>query len=116
MLAMFFSLLVFSSVLVSKAQLRLADDNTFQISVFSDLHYGENESTFGIPADKNSAALMRQVLSQEKPNSAHAKDTARRHLFRAELGVLYILQGQADPSNETGLSIFSFNEIYQRYL
>lgn len=44
-------------------------------------------------------------------HSAHAKDTARRHLFRAELGVLYILQGQADPSNETGLSIVSFNEV-----
>ena len=68
MLAMFFFLQIFSSVLVSKAQLRLVDDSTFQISVFSDLHYGENESTFGIPADKNSAALMRQVLSQEKPN------------------------------------------------
>ena len=68
MLAMFFSLLAFSSVLVCQATLRLADDSTFHISVFSDLHYGENESTFGIPADKNSAALMQQVLSQEKPN------------------------------------------------
>ena len=68
MLAMFFSLLLFFSVLVCKADLNLADDNTFHISVFSDLHYGENESTFGIPADKNSAALMRQVLSQEQPD------------------------------------------------
>lgn len=68
MLATFFSLLLFFSVLVSKADLNLADDSTFHISVFSDLHYGENESTFGIPADKNSAALMRQVLSQEQPN------------------------------------------------
>ena len=68
MLAMFFSLLLLSSVLVCKANLHLADDSTFHISVFSDLHYGENESTFGIPADKNSAALMRQVLSQEHPD------------------------------------------------
>ena len=70
MLAMFFSLLLLllSSALVCKGDLNLADDNTFKISVFSDLHYGENESTFGIPADKNSAALMRQVLSQEQPD------------------------------------------------
>ena len=68
MLATFFTLLLFSSVLVCKGDLNLADDSTFKISVFSDLHYGENESTFGIPADKNSAALMRQVLSQEQPN------------------------------------------------
>ena len=67
MLAMFFSLLVLSSVVVTKADLNLAGDNSFKISVFSDLHYGENESTFGIPADMNSAALMRQVLSQEQP-------------------------------------------------
>ena len=68
MLAMFFSLLVFSSALLCKANLHLAEDNSFHIAVFSDLHYGENESTFGIPADKNSAALMRQVLSQEQPD------------------------------------------------
>lgn len=68
MLAMFFSLLVLSSVAVTKANLNLAEDNSFKISVFSDLHYGENESTFGIPADMNSAALMRQVLSQEQPD------------------------------------------------
>ena len=68
MFATFISLLLFSSTLPCKADLNLADDNTFKISVFSDLHYGENESTFGIPADKNSAALMRQVLSQEQPD------------------------------------------------
>ena len=68
MLAMFFSLLVFSSALLCKADLNLTEDYSFQLSVFSDLHYGENESSFGIPADMNSAALMRQVLSQEQPN------------------------------------------------
>ena len=68
MLAIFFSLLVFSSALLCEANLHLAEDNSFHIAIFSDLHYGENESTFGIPADKNSAALMRQVLSQEQPD------------------------------------------------
>lgn len=68
MLAIFISLLLFSDFYVCKADLNLADDRTFKISVFSDLHYGENEDSFGIPADKNSAALMRQVLSEEQPN------------------------------------------------
>ena len=68
MFATFISLLLFSTTSFCKADLNLADDNSFKISVFSDLHYGENESTFGIPADKNSAALMRQVLSQERPD------------------------------------------------
>ena len=67
-LAMFVSLLVLASVLFTKADLNLAPDGTFQIAVFSDLHYGENESTFGPPADLNSAALMRQVLAQEQPD------------------------------------------------
>lgn len=57
-------------MLSSDENLCLGDDNTFHIAVFSDLHYGENESTFGIPADKNSAALMRQVLRQERPDFA----------------------------------------------
>ena len=68
MLALLKSAILFSPILLSRADLHLAVDNTFHISAFSDLHYGENESTFGIPADKNSAALMRQVLSQERPD------------------------------------------------
>ena len=66
-LALFVSLLALFSVLLAKADLILAPDGTFQIAVFSDLHYGENESTFGPPQDINSAALMRQVLAQEQP-------------------------------------------------
>ena len=68
MLAFLAYLYLFSSVLLCEADLHLAADNTFHIAVFSDLHYGENESTFGIPADMNSAALMRQVLAEEQPN------------------------------------------------
>ena len=68
MLAFFALLTVFSTALVSKADLQLAEDGTFHIAAFSDLHFGENESTFGIPADLNSAALMRQILDQEQPN------------------------------------------------
>ena len=68
MLAFLASLVLSLSISPCRADLKLADDGTFHLSVFSDLHYGENESTFGIPADMNSAALMRQVLSEEQPN------------------------------------------------
>ena len=68
MLAFLAFLYAISSVGLCEADLRLSEDNSFHIAVFSDLHYGENESTFGIPADMNSAALMRQVLAQEQPN------------------------------------------------
>lgn len=64
----FASQVAFSSVLLCEAGLYLTEDNAFHIAAFSDLHYGENESTFGIPADINSAGLMRQVLAQEKPD------------------------------------------------
>ena len=67
-LAMFVSLLALSSLLFAKADLHLAPDGTFHIAIFSDLHYGENESTFGPPQDISSAALMRQVLAQEQPD------------------------------------------------
>ena len=64
------SILVIVFVLLCncKADLNTAEDNSFHMSIFSDLHYGENESTFGIPADIHSAALMRQVLAQEQPD------------------------------------------------
>lgn len=59
-----------SRAIYTKAPLTVTSQNTFQIAVFADLHFGENESTFGPPADRASTALMRQVLSQEKPDLA----------------------------------------------
>lgn len=49
-------------------QLQLNPDRTFQIAVFSDIHYGEDEHSFGPGQDIKSAALMRQVLATEKPD------------------------------------------------
>ena len=51
-----------------KPALHLQSDGTFHISVFSDLHYGEDEHSFGPDQDIKSAALMRQVLDTEKPD------------------------------------------------
>ena len=46
----------------------VAKDGTFLISVFSVLHFGGDEHSFGPAADKNSAALMRHVFDLEKPD------------------------------------------------
>lgn len=43
-------------------------DGTFHLTVFSDLHYGENEDSFGIQQDIQSEALMRKVLQSERPD------------------------------------------------
>lgn len=40
-------------------------DGTFHLTVFSDLHYGENEDSFGIEQDIHSEALMRKVLADK---------------------------------------------------
>lgn len=68
MLALVVWLFIFFYAPLSQARLKLASDSTFHISVFSDLHYGENESSFGIREDINSEILMRQVLSEEHPD------------------------------------------------
>ena len=44
------------------------EHKAFKIAAFSDLHYGENEDSFGIPQDGNSSRLMYHVLDVEKPN------------------------------------------------
>lgn len=52
----------------SKARLTLTGNNTLHIAVFSDLHYGENEDSFGLAQDVKSTALMHRVLDIEKPD------------------------------------------------
>ena len=62
---------VFSTTLLpnpNKPLLRLTSDRLFQIAVFSDIHYGEDEHSFGPGQDVKTAALMRQVLATEKPD------------------------------------------------
>ncbi|KUL82257.1 hypothetical protein ZTR_10772 [Talaromyces verruculosus] len=48
--------------------LRFTDKGTFQISVFSDLHYGEAEDLdWGPQQDVNSTRVMNSILDQESP-------------------------------------------------
>ncbi|KAJ7120693.1 Metallo-dependent phosphatase-like protein [Mycena crocata] len=45
------------------------EDGTFKITVFSDLHFGENpDDGIGIVKDANSTRLMRGILRDEKPD------------------------------------------------
>jgi hypothetical protein len=48
--------------------LRLNEQNEFHITIFSDLHYGEEEDGWGIDQDVNSARVMNNVLAAEVPD------------------------------------------------
>ena len=53
----------------SKPRLTFRDDGTFKITVFSDLHYGENPwDDWGPQQDVNSTRLMNTVFTSEKPD------------------------------------------------
>lgn len=52
-----------------KPRLTFSSSGTFKLTVFSDLHYGENPwDDWGPQQDVNSTRLMRRVLSSEKPD------------------------------------------------
>ncbi|KAG1722224.1 Metallo-dependent phosphatase-like protein [Suillus paluster] len=52
-----------------KPRLTFSSSGTFKLTVFSDLHYGENPwDDWGPKQDVNSARLMKTVLSDEKPD------------------------------------------------
>jgi hypothetical protein len=52
----------------AKPALRLSPSNTFKLAIFADLHYGEDESGWGIDQDVNSTRVMRAVLGRETPD------------------------------------------------
>lgn len=52
-----------------KPRLTFRKDGTFKVTVFSDLHYGENPwDAWGPQQDVNSTQLMNTVLTSEKPD------------------------------------------------
>lgn len=52
-----------------KPRITFRHDGTFKITIFSDLHFGENPwDDWGPEQDVNSTRLMRTVLSDEKPD------------------------------------------------
>lgn len=53
----------------TKPRVTFRPDGTFKITVFSDLHYGENPwDAWGPQQDANSTELMKIVLADEKPD------------------------------------------------
>ncbi|ESK86704.1 calcineurin-like phosphoesterase [Moniliophthora roreri MCA 2997] len=55
----------------TKPKLTFRADGTFKVTVFSDLHFGENPwDTWGPEHDANSVQLMKSVLQDEKPDYA----------------------------------------------
>lgn len=52
-----------------KPRITFRDDGTFKITVFSDMHWGENPwDVWGPQQDANSTILMNKVLGSEKPD------------------------------------------------
>jgi len=45
--------------------LRVDENNEFQITIFSDLHYGEEENGWGIDQDVSSTKVMNAILDYE---------------------------------------------------
>lgn len=51
-----------------KPALRITTNNTFNIAIISDLHYGEDESTFGPEQDRKSTLVIGKILDYEEPD------------------------------------------------
>jgi hypothetical protein len=52
----------------SSKPFRLNTKDELQLTIFSDLHFGENEDSFGIEQDIKSIAAMNSILDHESPN------------------------------------------------
>lgn len=53
----------------TKPKITFSPDGTFKVTVFSDLHFGENPwDSWGPEHDAASIGLMRNILSTEKPD------------------------------------------------
>jgi hypothetical protein len=67
-----------------KRRLTFRADGTFKMTVFSDLHFGENPwDDWGPQQDVNSTRLMRAVLTSEKPDYVSVMRPASSVLARA---------------------------------
>jgi hypothetical protein len=51
-----------------KPLLTLTANNTFNIAIISDLHYGEDENTFGPEHDRKSTIVVGKILDYEEPD------------------------------------------------
>ena len=51
-----------------QARLKLDHQDKFRIAIFADLHYGEEENSWGIDQDIKSTRVMQTVLDHEHPD------------------------------------------------
>ncbi|KAM3068886.1 hypothetical protein ACMFMG_004060 [Clarireedia jacksonii] len=58
----------YHSKLRNNRKLRVDDNYEFRITIFSDLHYGEEEDGWGIDQDINSSRVIRNILGREDAN------------------------------------------------
>jgi hypothetical protein len=56
------------SILRNDEKLRVDENYKFLITIFSDLHYGEEEDGWGIDQDVNSTKVVRDILGLENAN------------------------------------------------
>ena len=55
-----------------KPRITFKADGTFKLTVFSDLHFGENPwDDWGPEQDRNSVVLLEKILADEKPDFAY---------------------------------------------
>ena len=52
----------------SQPVLRLNANDEFHIAIFSDLHYGEEEQSWGITQDVKSTRVLNDILDYEDPD------------------------------------------------
>lgn len=57
-----------SSKRFEKPRLILNGNHTFRIAIFADIHYGEQEWSWGIDQDINTTRVHNSVLDNEKPD------------------------------------------------
>jgi hypothetical protein len=60
-----------------RTRLRLDENNEFHITIFSDLHYGEEEHGWGIEQDVKSTAVMSRILDDESPDFVVFSESSR---------------------------------------
>lgn len=65
-----FSIPVSLELYTDKPRITFKKDGTFKLTVFSDLHFGEDPDTFGPKQDRKSTTLVMRVLEDEKPDFA----------------------------------------------
>jgi len=74
-----------NSKALSQSLLRLNTRNEFSIAIFSDLHYGENEDSFGITQDIASTKVMNRILDFEKPDFVVISKSSPSYQFKCRV-------------------------------